>query len=74
MKKIFTLMLLAMACTMNIQAQEYNLFDPADGDADGWLWFDTDEKVEKYIGICDEYLTKAIAADQSDNALHSFLV
>ena len=55
MKKIFTLMLLAMACTMNIQAQEYNLFDPADVDADGWLWFDTDEKVEKYIGICDEY-------------------
>ncbi|MBR3609025.1 MAG: T9SS type A sorting domain-containing protein [Bacteroidales bacterium] len=54
MKKIFTLMLLAMACTLNIQAQEYNLFDPADVDADGWLWFDTDEKIEKYVGICNE--------------------
>ena len=54
MRKIFTLMLLAMACTMNIQAQEYNLFDPADLDADGWLWFDTDEKIEKYVGLCNE--------------------
>ncbi len=54
MKKIFTLMLLAMACTLNIQAQEYNLFDAADVDADGWLWFDTDEKIEKYVGLCNE--------------------
>ncbi len=54
MKKIFTLMLLAMACSVNMQAQEYNLFDAEDVDADGWLWFDTDEKIEKYVGICDE--------------------
>lgn len=54
MKKLFTLMLLAMACSVTLQAQEYNLFDAADVDADGWLWFDTDEKIEKYIGVCDE--------------------
>ena len=54
MKKIFTLLLLAMACSVNMQAQEYNLFDPADVDADGWLWFDTDEKIEKYVGLCNE--------------------
>ena len=54
MKKIFTLLLLAMACSVNMQAQEYNLFDPADVDADGWLWFDTDEKIEKYVGVCNE--------------------
>ena len=54
MKKIFTLMLLAIACSVNMQAQEYNLFDAEDVDADGWLWFDTDEKIEKYVGICNE--------------------
>lgn len=54
MKKIFTLLLLAMACSVNMQAQEYNLFDAEDVDADGWLWFDTDEKIEKYIGLCNE--------------------
>ena len=54
MKKIFTLLLLAMACSVNMQAQEYNLFDAEDVDADGWLWFDTDEKIEKYVGICNE--------------------
>ena len=47
-------MLLAVACSVNMQAQEYNLFDPADVDADGWLWFDTDEKIEKYVGLCNE--------------------
>ena len=31
-----------------------NLFDIEDVDADGWLWFDTDEKIEKYVGICNE--------------------
>ena len=54
MKKIFTLMLLAVACSVNMQAQEYNLFDAEDVDADGWLWFDDDAKVEKYVGICNE--------------------
>ena len=54
MKKFFTLMLLAIACSVNMQAQEYNLFDAEDVDADGWLWFDTDEKIEKYVGICNE--------------------
>ncbi|MBR5532534.1 MAG: T9SS type A sorting domain-containing protein [Bacteroidales bacterium] len=54
MKKIFTLMLLAVACSVNMQAQEYNLFDAEDVDADGWLWFDTDEKIEKYVGLCNE--------------------
>lgn len=47
-------MLLAMACSVNMQAQEYNLFDAEDVDANGWLWFDTDEKIEKYIGLCNE--------------------
>lgn len=28
----------------------YNFFDPADCDADGWLWLDTQEKIDKYVG------------------------
>ena len=52
MKKIFTLALLAMAA-MSANAQ-YNLFDPADVDADGWLWLDTQAKIDKYVGAFDE--------------------
>lgn len=48
MKKIFTLTMLAMAA-MSGYAQ-YNLFDAADCDADGWLWFDTEAKITKYVG------------------------
>lgn len=53
MKKIFTLALLALAA-MSANAQEYNLFDAADVDADGWLWFNTQEKIDKYVGTFDE--------------------
>ena len=51
MKKFSTLFL-GLACAIGMQAQEYNLF--ADVDADGWLWFDSQEKIDKYVGICDE--------------------
>lgn len=37
-----------------MQAQEYNMFDAADVDENGWLWFDTQEKVDKYVGVCNE--------------------
>lgn len=53
MKKIFTLALLAVA-SLSASAQEYNLFDAADVDADGWLWFNTQEKIDKYVGTFDE--------------------
>lgn len=49
--------LLSMAVffsAMSLQAQEYNMFDKADVDANGWLWFDTQEKVDKYVGVCNE--------------------
>ncbi len=48
MKKIFTLALMAMAA-MSSYAQS-NLFDAADVDADGWIWFDNEEKISKYVG------------------------
>lgn len=49
--KISTL-LLSLTCAVGAQAQEYNLFK--DVDADGWLWFDTQEKIDKYVGLCNE--------------------
>lgn len=48
-KKITTL-LMAFSAVVFANAQEYNLFDPADVDKDGWIWFDTQEKIDKYIG------------------------
>ena len=53
MKKIFTLVF-ALCGLTQLQAQEYNLFPAEDVDADGWLWFDTQEKIDKYVGACDE--------------------
>ena len=55
MRKIarLTLALLAFAATC-AQAQEYNMFGASDVDADGWLWFDTQAKIDKYIGNIDE--------------------
>lgn len=54
MKKIIYTLTCALACVFNAHAQEYNLFPASDIDADGWLWFDTQEKIDKYVGICDE--------------------
>ncbi len=53
MKKIFTLFALALAVgTAN--AQTTSIFDAADIDANGWLWFDTQEKIDKYVGKINE--------------------
>ena len=54
MKKIITLAMLAVA-TMNASAQEtFNLFSPADCDADGWLWLNTQAKIDRYVGKINE--------------------
>lgn len=52
MKKVISTLLLGLTCTIGVQAQEYNYF--YDVDADGWLWFDSQEKIDKYVGVCDE--------------------
>ena len=54
MKKIFTLTMLSLLCTLTANAQSFNLFPAEDVDADGWLWFNTQEKIDKYVGVCDE--------------------
>lgn len=52
MKK--SLLVLAMAgvslCAFSQDEITYNFFDPEDCDADGWLWLDTQEKIDKYVG------------------------
>ena len=53
MKRISTLVLFALA-TISASAQEYNLFSPTDCDADGWLWLNTQEKINKYVGKINE--------------------
>ena len=50
MNRKITVLLMVLSVVMFANAQEYNLFDPADVDANGWIWFDTQEKIDKYIG------------------------
>lgn len=54
MRIISTLFMMAFCLTTNMQAQEYNMFNAADCDAEGWLWLDTQAKVDKYVGLIDE--------------------
>jgi len=51
-KKIFTIAMMCLGAFTYTHAQ-YNLFDAADVDADGWIWFDTQAKIDKYIGQAD---------------------
>lgn len=51
MKKLFTLSFLLFATTVLV-AQ--NWFQAEDRDENGWIWFDTAEKIDKYIGIINE--------------------
>lgn len=51
MKK-FLLTIAAFATVAGVSAQQtYNYFDAADVDANGWLWFDTQAKIDKYVGF-----------------------
>lgn len=44
-------MMAVAAITVNAADETtYNFFDPADCDAEGWLWLDTPEKIAKYVG------------------------
>ncbi len=51
MKKLL-LPVVALAAVLSANAQQtYNYFDAADVDANGWLWFDTQAKIDKYVGF-----------------------
>lgn len=49
-KALLSFAVMAAAVAANAQTT-YNYFDPADCDSDGWLWLDTQEKLDKYVGF-----------------------
>ncbi|WP_289861934.1 T9SS type A sorting domain-containing protein [uncultured Duncaniella sp.] len=56
MKKFLLSMALCAACVTAASAQEtFNYFDAADVDANGWLWFDSQAKIDKYVGWGSKY-------------------
>lgn len=55
MKKFLLTLAVMTAFTAANAQQLYNYFDPADCDADGWLWFDTQEKLDKYCGYTNDF-------------------
>lgn len=55
MKKTITSLFVMLACAFGAQAQTNTFpFDAADLDENGWLWFDTPEKIEKYVGVSED--------------------
>lgn len=68
MKK-FLLSVAALAAMVPAFAQNtYNFFDPADCDANGWLWFDTQEKLDKYCGFGKDYKIMLMSTTVEDAA------
>ena len=49
MKKSVTLALFFAGAFTSAAYAQGNLFTPADCDSNGWLWFDTQEKIDKYV-------------------------
>lgn len=51
MKK-FLLSIAAVSFALGVYADDevYNFFDPEDCDEAGWLWLDSQEKIDKYVG------------------------
>lgn len=52
MKKVYTF-LAALAFATAANSQENNLFQASDCDADGWLWFDSQSKLDRYVGMAN---------------------
>lgn len=49
-KQLLIASLCLAAMSMNVSAQ-VSWFDPEDVDENGWLWFDSQEKIDKYVGF-----------------------
>ena len=57
----------AVACMVSASAQTvYNYFDAADVDANGWLWFDTQATIDKYVGWGNKYKIQLQSATYED--------
>lgn len=53
MRKIYLAWALLLSA-IGVQAQEYNLFPASVVDENGWLWFNSQEIVDQYVGVCNE--------------------
>jgi hypothetical protein len=67
MKKVFLLSSVALMATCMSAQTTVNWFDAEDCDADGWLWFDSAEKIKKYCGVGDEYKIQLVDALYQDS-------
>ncbi|MBD5300155.1 MAG: T9SS type A sorting domain-containing protein [Bacteroides sp.] len=66
MKK-FLLSIAAVAACIGASAQAtYNYFDAVDVDANGWLWFDSQAKIDKYVGFGNKYKIQLQSATFED--------
>ena len=54
MKKALLLSIIALFMQPITASTEVTFFDPKDVDSNGWLWFDTQEKINRYVGITDD--------------------
>lgn len=66
MKKLLLTMAAMAAMTAANAQTTYNYFDPSDCDANGWLWFDTQEKIDKYCGFGSKYKIQLQSATFED--------
>ena len=62
----FCLAILSYAFAANAQTT-FNYFDPADVDEYGFLWFDTQAKLEKYCGVSSDFKVRLIPATYNDS-------
>lgn len=53
MRKLYLAWALLLSA-IGVQAQEYNLFPASVVDENGWLWFNSQEIVDQYVGVCNE--------------------
>lgn len=52
MKRLLIGAITMMMCNIALAENPvYNYFQPADCDSDGWIWFDSTEKLNKYVGF-----------------------
>ena len=53
MRKLYLAWALLLSA-IGVQAQEYNLFPASVVDENGWLWFNSQNIVDQYVGVCNE--------------------
>lgn len=54
----FYMTICILVTTLGVANAQKNLFDAADIDANGWIWFDTQAKIDKYIGQANNEFAK----------------